>query len=182
MSTSNDTPVWAVDGITYWYFSSKVVWNAVRISKSDKSWAPLVWHKAVIPRHAITTWLFILNCNPTLDRLSTWGYDVELDCLLCGLGHESRNHLFFNCAFFAEVWRLITNKFQISTSPVLWDQILLWLPRSSVSKHKKLALLQGWQGAIYELWRERNRQFHDGISLSAVALTKIILFYYEGSV
>ncbi|XP_010456839.1 PREDICTED: uncharacterized protein LOC104738352 [Camelina sativa] len=89
MSTSNDTPVWAVDGITHRYYSSKVVWYAVRISKSVKSWAPLVWHKVAIPRHAITTWLFILNRNPTLDRLSTWGYDVELDCLLCGLGHES---------------------------------------------------------------------------------------------
>ncbi|XP_020881839.1 uncharacterized protein LOC9313537 [Arabidopsis lyrata subsp. lyrata] len=150
ISSSNDTLVWAVDGIPYKHFSSKAVWNAVRISKPVNYWAPLVWHKAAIPRHVITSWLFILNRNPTLDRLSSWGYDVELDCLLCGLAHESRNHLFFNCVFSVEVWRLITQRLHISSSPLLWDQILLWLPTTLVSRNKILALLQGWQGAIYE--------------------------------
>ncbi|CAN7048253.1 unnamed protein product, partial [Brassica oleracea var. botrytis] len=39
---------------------------------------------AAIPRHATTSWLFILNRNPTLDRLSSWGIDIERTCLLCG--------------------------------------------------------------------------------------------------
>ncbi|KAG7588823.1 Reverse transcriptase zinc-binding domain [Arabidopsis suecica] len=151
-------------------FLSKDVWNAVRISNPVKSWAPLVWHKAVIPRHVITSWLFILDRNPTLDRLSTWGFDIELDCLLCGLAHESRNHLFFECVFSTEVWRLVTQRLQISSPPLLWDQILLWLPTASASKHQNLALLQGWQGAIFELWRERNRRFHDGLSVSPVTI------------
>ncbi|VYS52247.1 unnamed protein product [Arabidopsis thaliana] len=167
MSSANDTPVWAIDGRPYFSFSSKFVWNAIRISNQDQSWAPLVWHKAVIPRHVITSWLFILNRNPTLDRLSTWGFDIELDCLLCGFAHESRNHLFFECVFSAEVWRLITQRLQTSPPPLLWDQILLWLPKASTSKHRNLALLQGWQGAIYALWKERNRRFHDGLSLSS---------------
>ncbi|CAH8263184.1 unnamed protein product [Arabidopsis lyrata] len=170
MSLANDTPVWEIDGIPYFSFSSKAVWNAVRISRPVKSWAPLVWHKAVIPRHAITSWLFILNRNPTLDRLSTWGFDIELDCLLCGLAHESRNHLFFECIFSAEVWRLVTQRLRISSPPLLWDHILLWLPTASASKHQNLALLQGWQATIFELWRERNRRFHDGLSLSPVTI------------
>ncbi|CAL9233161.1 unnamed protein product [Arabidopsis halleri] len=175
MSSANDTLVWAIDGLPHLSFSSKAVWNAVRISHPKKSWAPLVWHKAAIPKHALTSWLFILNRNPTLDRLSTWGFDIELDCLLCGLAHESRNHLFFECAFSTEVWRLITHKLRISSSPLLWDEILLWLPTASTSKHKKLAILQGWQGAIYELWRERNRRFHDGLSVSPVTVATLII-------
>ncbi|XP_010513296.1 PREDICTED: uncharacterized protein LOC104789266 [Camelina sativa] len=179
MSSSNDTPVWAIDGIPYKFFSSKAVWNAVRISNTRKFWAPLVWHKAVIPKHAITSWLFILNRNPTLDRLSAWGYDVELDCLLCGLACESRDHMFFQCAFSAEVWSLIMQRLQISSPPFLWDQILLWLPSILVSKQKKLALLQGWQAAIYELWRERNRRFHDGLSLFPVQVARHIFSSME---
>ncbi|KAG7576912.1 hypothetical protein ISN45_Aa03g012390 [Arabidopsis thaliana x Arabidopsis arenosa] len=175
MSSANDIPVWAIDGIPYFSFSSKAVWNAIRIANPTKSWASLVWHKAAIPRHALTSWLFILNRNPTLDRLSNWGLDIELDCLLCGLAHESRNHLFFECAFSTEVWTLITQRLRISSPPYHWDQILLWLPRASASKHKKLALLQGWQGAIYELWRERNRRFHDGLSVSPITLVSRIL-------
>ncbi|XP_023644311.1 uncharacterized protein LOC111832174 [Capsella rubella] len=175
MSSANDTPIWTIDGIPYLSFSSKAVWNAVRISNPVKCWAPLVWHKATIPKHALTSWLFILNRNPTLDRLSTWGFDIDLDCLLCGLAQESRNHLFFECDFSAEVWRLITQKLRLSSPPFLWDQILLWLPTASASKHQKLALLQGWQGAIFELWRERNRRFHEGLSLSPVTIATLII-------
>ena len=134
-----------------------------------------MWHKAAIPRHAITSWLFLLNRNSTLDRLSTWGFDIELDCLLCGLADESRSHLFFECAFSAEVWRLITQRLRISSPPYLWDQILLWLPRASTSKHKNLALLQGWECAIYELWRERNRRFHDDLSITPVMVVSRIV-------
>ncbi|OAO90480.1 hypothetical protein AXX17_AT5G37910 [Arabidopsis thaliana] len=47
---------------------SKAVWNAVSILKLDVFWAPLV--------HPITYWLFLLNRNPTLNRLSSWSYDV----------------------------------------------------------------------------------------------------------
>ncbi|CAA0359938.1 unnamed protein product [Arabidopsis thaliana] len=234
MSSANDTPVWAIDGRPYFSFSSKSVWNAIRISNQVQSWVPLVWHKAVIPRHAITSWLFILNRNPTLDRLSTWGFDIELDCLLCGFtdrclldlyclhknsvdlpldvpedSHELCNtcqqcdqydcnltaepsssvialRVFIFPPFFtiflqtelAEEQSMIregrigedgTKIVETKTSPppLLWDQILLWLPKASTSKHRNLALLQGWQGAIYALWKERNRRFHDGLSLSS---------------
>lgn len=107
------------------------------------------------------------------------GVLIELDCLLCGLAHESRNHLFFGCVFSAEVWRLITQKLGFSSPPILWDHILFWLSTIPVSKYKKLALLQGWQGAIYELWRERNRRFHDGLSLSPVLVAKHIISTLE---
>ncbi|KAG7538962.1 Reverse transcriptase zinc-binding domain [Arabidopsis suecica] len=179
MSSTNDTPIWAIDGFPYKSFSSKAVWNAIRISNPKRFWAPLLWHKAAIPRHAISSWLFMLNRNPTLDRLSSWGFDVELDCLLCGMAQESRNHLFFDCVFSAEVWRLITQRLGFSSPPILWDHVLFWLSTISGSKYKKLALLQGWQGAIYELWRERNRRFHDGLSLSPVIVAKHIISTLE---
>lgn len=48
----------------------------------------------LIPQHATTTSLFVLNRNPTLDRLANWNADTLTTCLLCGVANESREHLF----------------------------------------------------------------------------------------
>ncbi|CAL9227943.1 unnamed protein product [Arabidopsis halleri] len=42
-----------------------------------------------------------------------------------------------------------------------------------------MALLQGWQGAIYELWRERNRHYHDGLSLPPVRVANHVIVSVE---
>ncbi|VVA90333.1 unnamed protein product [Arabis nemorensis] len=59
------------------------------------------------------------------------------------------------------------------SSKVTWDNIrnvkphVSWHPlRACTSSDRSLALLQGWQAAIYEIWKERNRRFHDGATLS----------------
>ncbi|KAG7532469.1 Zinc finger PMZ-type [Arabidopsis thaliana x Arabidopsis arenosa] len=178
-SSSSDKAMWAVNGLPCRSFSSKDVWNSIRDSRDLCSWAPLVWHKAVIPKHATTTWIFILNRNPTLDRMASWGYDIERDCLLCGLAQETRNHLFFECSFSAQVWSLITQKLGILSPPTIWDQVLLWLPNALPTKYSKLAVLHGWQGVIYELWRERNRRYHDGLTLLPSTVANLVISTIE---
>ncbi|CAH2060105.1 unnamed protein product [Thlaspi arvense] len=133
-------------------------WNAFRQKKLEQTWPPLVRHKAEIPRHQTATWLFILNRNPTLDRSLKWGYDTEGICLLCGLDYKTRDHLFFECSYLAEVWRKLTLKLNITSD-----------------ESSKLALLQGWQSTIFELWRERNRRFHEGITFNQEKVLKFIL-------
>ncbi|KAG5409789.1 hypothetical protein IGI04_006108, partial [Brassica rapa subsp. trilocularis] len=65
---------------------------------TSKHWAPLIW-KETTPRHATTTWLFILNRNPTFDRLALWDAEMETICLQCGEWEESHDYLFFECSF-----------------------------------------------------------------------------------
>ena len=174
-SSASDKAIWVVNGLPCLSFSSKDVWNSIRGSRALCSWASLVWHKAVIPKHATTTWTFILNRNPTLDRMASWGYDIESDCLLCGVAQEARNHLFFECSFSAQVWNLLTRKLGIFAPPTTWDHVLLWLPTALPNKYGKLAVLLAWQGVIYELWRERNRRYHDGLTLSPTSVAKLVL-------
>ncbi|XP_024009769.1 uncharacterized protein LOC112085039 [Eutrema salsugineum] len=119
----------------------------------------LVWHKARIHKHAFSTWLFVLDRNPTLDRLLRWGCDVEQTCLLC---------------VSAEVWRMVLALLHFPTPPTSWNSILLWLPGASNDKFMRLALLQAWQACIYEIWRERNRRFHDGISFSPTKIFHLV--------
>lgn len=175
LSLENDFPLWSIDGISQKLFSSKAVWNVIRNGLSVKPWASIIWHKATIPRHATTAWLFVLNRNPTLHRLTTWGLDIEPVCLLCGSFNESRDHIFFACSFSTSVWNSVTHALRIASPPVDWDAVLNWLPQIPGDKYLKLAILQGWQACIYEIWQERNRRFHSGLTLSPAKVCRMIL-------
>lgn len=153
----------------------KKVWNQIRPNKTEKPWASLVWHKSGLARHQTTSWLLVLNRNPTLDRVVIWDPETEETCLLCGSGMESRDHLFFVCSYSVVVWRGLTRKLSISDAPIEWEQIMQWLMGSQVTTPKRLALLQAWQGATYELWRERNRRFHDGITIPPLKVLSFVL-------
>lgn len=98
-SVSSDQTVWIFDEVIQNSFSSRQVWNCIRESKPEVPWANQLWHKVRIPKHAFASWLFVLNRNPTLDRISRWGHELNHTCLLCGSFAESRNHLFFTCSF-----------------------------------------------------------------------------------
>lgn len=76
---------------------------------TSKHWAPLIW-KETTPRHATTTWLFILNRNPTFDRLALWDAEMETICLQCGEWEESHDYLFFECSFSYVIWDTLLNK------------------------------------------------------------------------
>ncbi|KAL1222629.1 hypothetical protein V5N11_002455 [Cardamine amara subsp. amara] len=173
-SPTNDKPSWVIQGKTCNFFSSNAVWKAIRPFSPQVSWDPIVWHKVTIPKHAITTWLFVLNRNPTLDRLLAWGLDVEPLCLLCGSCPESRNHLFFECPYSTALWKEITLKLGFQDPPYSWECIIQWLPLASPTKDQSLALLLGWQASLYEIWSERNRRFHNGTSLTHNSVLRII--------
>ncbi|CAA7051277.1 unnamed protein product [Microthlaspi erraticum] len=173
-STSSDKTVWLVDEVIQDSFSSRQVWECIREKKPMVPWVNLIWHKARVPRHAFSAWLFVLNRNPTLDRLSRWDCDIEKTCLLCGVADESRDHLFFSCPFSRQVWDETLMRLGFQSPPYLWDAVLQWMPMASSCTDKSLALLQAWQACIYEIWHERNRRFHLGVTFPARKIIRLV--------
>lgn len=169
-----DLPVWSIDDCSQKSFISKLVWDSMRIRKTPVLWSGIIWHKASIPHHAFNAWLFMLNRNPTFERIAVWGLDIELTCLLCGAENESRNHLFFDCVFSRTVWIRTVAVLRLTSPPppVLWGDIIELLPLASTNSITSLALLQAWQGCLYEIWRERNRRVHQGTTLPPLVLVK----------
>lgn len=131
-----DIPNQIINGNIQITFISRLIWEAIRPHLPPKDWAPLLWHKGIIPRHATTTWLFILDRNPTLYRLHSWGLDVGSTCLLCRQADESRNHLFFECHYSAEVWSTICARLNQNVPPTSWNAILPWLRNVSSDRVK----------------------------------------------
>uniref|UniRef100_A0A0D3BFV6 Reverse transcriptase zinc-binding domain-containing protein n=1 Tax=Brassica oleracea var. oleracea TaxID=109376 RepID=A0A0D3BFV6_BRAOL len=172
----SDVACWSVEDVPSKSLKSKIVFNIIRTQRQRKAWAPLIWHKAVIPRHATTAWLFTLNRNPTFDRIASWSLDVETVCLLCGSCNESRDHLFFTCSFSSAVWwNSIMSRFGIEDLPSSWSEVLLFLLHAPGNNTQRTAFFQGWQTSVYELWRERNRRLHDGLTWPAARVVKLIL-------
>lgn len=128
-----DIPVWSIGDKSYKTYNSKDMWNSLRVIKPQVPWFSSVWHKAAIPKHSICYWLFILNRSPTLDRLSSWGLDVESTCLLCGTCIESRDHLFFECSYSSFIWLSVVQRLTVQQPPLSWNLCLNWiLPNAAI--------------------------------------------------
>ncbi|WZZ86433.1 hypothetical protein YC2023_115012 [Brassica napus] len=155
-----------VDGVTRNKFNSKEIWNYARHRRQPRSWTSLVWHSASVPKHAINSWLFMLNRNITMDRLLSWSLDVEGTFLLCGLQQESRDHLFFESVFSAEVWRMSFIHLGDSNAPTSWQSFIDWLSIFPQDGLLKLVVLQIWQASLYGIRKERNPRFHLGTTVS----------------
>ena len=96
--------VWKLGGSKY---STIVVWSEIRPKMEKKEWHRLVWSSLCVPKHAVITWMAILDRLPTKDRLISWGLTIDGDCKLCQIEPETRNHLFFGCSFSKGIWRTI---------------------------------------------------------------------------
>ena len=69
------------DGRETWKFpggkySAAAVWKEIRPRKEKITWHRLLWSPFVVPKHAVITWMAILNRLPTKDRLRSWGIDI----------------------------------------------------------------------------------------------------------
>lgn len=173
LGQGNDTIIWRVNGVKREKFISKEIWNFTRERRQPCDWASLVWHAASVPKHAITSWFFMLNRNPTMDRLLSWGLDVEGTCLLCGLSQEFRDHLFFDCVYLAEVWRKCLARLGVFNAPTSWQSVIEWLYVSPRDRIFKLAVLQIWQACLYGIWQERNGRFHLGIIVTPLKISEV---------
>ena len=49
-----------------------------------------------------------------------------LPSVLCNLGNESHEHLFFGCYYSGQIWAKVLNRFQINRAPYVWFTELNW--------------------------------------------------------
>ena len=64
-------------------YSAAMIWNEIRPKHDKRDWHRLLWTSLYIPRHAIVSWMAILNKLPTLDRMISWGLVIDGNCKLC---------------------------------------------------------------------------------------------------
>ena len=121
----------------------------------------MVWSSLFIPKHAMITWMAILDRLPTMDRLLTWGITVEGSCKLCQVELETRDHLFCGCNFSKGVWRTILQICGFNRRVDSWSEELTWAIQGFKGKALNSVVLRlAWRAFIYHIWQERNRRMH----------------------
>lgn len=136
-------------------------------------WAKVVWSSFGIPRHEFLAWLVVLDRCSTKDRLITWGLNVSPLCLLCNSAPESRNHLFFSCAYTNALWSDIARRCNLVASPS-WNDTLLQLQGLSSARSVKRLTLMVVKATIYWIWNERNSRLHRSLYRDKESLKLII--------
>ncbi|CAH2079303.1 unnamed protein product [Thlaspi arvense] len=63
ITTIQPTPVtdstqWCIGDKIYNSYISKDIWNTIREAKPQVPWFLIIWHKALVPKHALLSWLF----------------------------------------------------------------------------------------------------------------------------
>ncbi|XP_022004240.1 uncharacterized protein LOC110901761 [Helianthus annuus] len=168
-----DTIAWIDNNGKETTYSSKNVWDTLRLSNPSVNWYRAVWFSQCIPRHAFLMWLVIGNKLKTQDRLKHWdvGGPVNLRlmcCPLCQHGIDSRTHLFFECPFSTQVWMIVKPMGAMQHISDKWEDIFQHLVHTSGSKLAKHVIGRILVAAsVYQIWLERNSRLFANTQRSA---------------
>ncbi|XP_018448680.1 uncharacterized protein LOC130507370 [Raphanus sativus] len=105
-----DTMQWMPEGTPQQRYSTRMIYDVLRQEAPTVPWHKQVWFGGGIPKHSFRTWLMVLNRCPTRDRILQWGLSTDGNCLLCNAAPESRDHIYYACAFSSEVWINISGR------------------------------------------------------------------------
>ena len=121
----------------------------------------VVWFKNMVPKHAFNFWVANLNRLPLNEHLHQWGLIDSGLCTICSTDQESRDHLFLNCRFAADVWDRVKQKFG---SPLIritsWNDLIEWLLSRTGSSRQRYLSKTVCQTAVYFIWKDRNDRKH----------------------
>lgn len=136
-------------------------------------WFAAVWSSRSIPRQSFHAWLVVLNRIPTRDRLISWGLQVPPLCLLCNIKDESRDHLYWECDYAYDLWRIVAGRCRFIPDRDWEDSLEQMVSLPPPAATRSLILL-GWQATMYWIWNERNARLHANQFRSIDALFSII--------
>ncbi|KAJ6854078.1 uncharacterized protein M6B38_100930 [Iris pallida] len=168
MDGTTDRLEWA--GIIDGKFLSRDVYEMTRRRGPVVEWAEVVWTSGVAVKMKLCIYKAIRNRLLTREQLARIGVEVaNMGCVLCGGGGiETRDHLFFVCAYSNQVWQHCRRKSgftggQNSELTVIMEELMqIKDRRKDIFNSARIRLLS----AVWHVWRERNRRIFEGIGIS----------------
>lgn len=165
---------WTIRGVKLHSFSSAKTWSVIRETKPPCSWHKTVWFKDNTPKHAFHMWVTVQDRLPTRSRLAAWGLLTPTICCLCLLSDESRDHLFIDCPYSKDIWKMMLQKLSLTTlSFDSWAHLLTW-PASAPNQSMRTLRSIAVQTIVYNIWTERNNRIFKNKMLTTSDLFKIV--------
>ncbi|XP_013624165.1 PREDICTED: uncharacterized protein LOC106330183 [Brassica oleracea var. oleracea] len=155
-------------------FSTLETWWMLRNAKSSCSWARGIWFTQATPKFAFMTWLSMLDRMSTLDRISKWNQRIDTTCALCKSAPETRNHLFFMCAYSSQIWEHIARGILCGSYTNVWSEIVSIIGDETMERKRLFCVRYAFQAVLYAVWRERNKIIHGDKLLPLTTLKRMI--------
>lgn len=105
-------------------FITSQTWNLTRTHAPKVSWFKGVWFPEATPKPSFLTWVAAHNRLSTGDRMLKWNSQAVDSCWLCHSAIETRDHLFFECSYSADVWRGTIKGLAGAGVSVQWSYLL----------------------------------------------------------
>ncbi|XP_074305864.1 uncharacterized protein LOC141641086 [Silene latifolia] len=105
-----------------------------------------VWYTWVLPKQAFIGWLIHRNAPNTRSKLCKLGLSSTANCVVCEMGEETHDHLFWDCAYASKIIAGLEN----------WLQLKLNDQSASYSKLQKRVCRVVKMAVLYAIWMERN--------------------------
>lgn len=127
------TGYWTIANQSKFIFAT--VWNKILQHADRDDNYLLIWHNKTARKFSFTTYLAYTQVLPTIDRLTNWGMNIDLQCVLCNKFDETHQHLFIECEFSTYLWKALLLKLDLQPDTVdTLNQLLSTLKRIFTSK------------------------------------------------
>ncbi|GJT02906.1 RNA-directed DNA polymerase, eukaryota [Tanacetum coccineum] len=145
LSPSCDRWSWTLNGLGVFSVKSAREWIDQHVLPSSLSTSR--WSKILPIKVNVFIWRMFLDRLPTRPNL---GVDIPCSlCPNCGIGIESRNHLFFGCSMALDLFKMLGRWWNIQVpvfeDPVSWST---WFNNLNLSSLQKIVL----EASIFSLW------------------------------
>ncbi|XP_019267527.1 PREDICTED: uncharacterized protein LOC109244828 [Nicotiana attenuata] len=142
------------------------------------TWKTLRFGNDARPKAQFTVWLQMHGKLMTVDRLASWGINVDPICNLYNSHNEIRNHVFMECPFSSKVWEGVLKWVQVPlfrTSQ--WEQMEKWIIKASKGKsHRAQIFKLAYTEWVHTMRIERNQRRFEKIAKSLSQLVREIAY------
>lgn len=111
-------------------------WNHTRTTSNKVAWHKGVWLAHATPKYSFCAWMAMHNRLATGDRLIKWNPAHSGTCVLCSTTIESRDHLFFSCAYSSEIWKALTQNLLDEKYTTDWHSIVSYITDQKLDRIK----------------------------------------------
>ena len=137
-------------------FSSSQTWNIIRVHSPNVSWYKGVWFNGATPKFSFLVWIAIHNRLATGDRVLKWNPQAISTCWFCQRTTETRDHLFFDCAYSKEVWLGTIKNLAGNRRFHGWSSVIQVITDGLHGSVQTFLFRYSFQAVAYALWHERN--------------------------
>lgn len=155
-------------------FTTKLTWELTRTRESPVTWGKAIWFQHCTPKYAFLHWVTVHNRLSTGNRMLAWNANINPLCVLRQALLETRENLFFECAYSSEIWSLLMSGLLQTSFTMVWSELM------DLSLDANRGLLETFltrytiQATIHSLWKEMNERRHGATPITAAGLAKMV--------